>query len=642
MRKLVVTFVVSLLLLGCSVYQQEKAEETTPLEVTHDLADSQQDSALALLNEINNNDYTVDHPYLKVDPYGINPLSFLLAFNSNGTTNYTITVHSNVSDDANLSYEFGANDQIIAALTGLNVDGETLISIHGDDDTYFEYMLSSNPIPEDAFANVEVVLNEKNLPNNHLIFTTPSASGYVSAYDTNGQLRFILTQTFTWDTNVNSDNELLISNETLLDLPYYFSGFYTIDLTGHVSSQYVLPGGYHHDVDQLENGNYLVASDDLNRDTVEDVVVEIDKETGEIVKTFDLTTILDPNTGKSINWTSSDWFHNNSVEYDPIDNTLVVSGRHQDIVAIIDYDSQQLVGLVGDPSGWDESFLPYFYTPIGDDFEYQWAQHAATYNSNHDLMLFDNGIYRSKDKTNTVEAIDNYSRFVIYRLDQENKTIEQVYQYGKERGYQYYSPYICDVDEIESDQYLITSGGISYKDGEINNLPGPLTSYDVMEAYITVLDNQEATFELKINSNIYRSELIDVNSIRFNGFDYSLKGNLGHTQSQVNDIVRLDSALDRSEADALEFSLSKDNTRVVFEGSIGVKDTLSLVVDNGDQINEFAIQNEKEVGMCVSIFNSDDENNHLIKSISLMDLNENAHFYYLYNDVLYDSGYTLN
>lgn len=41
-------------------------------------------------------------------------------------------------------------------------------------------------------------------------------------------------------------------------------------------------------------------------------------------------------------------------------------------------------------------------------------------------------------------------------------TIEQVWEYGKERGSEFYSPYISDVDYLDKDHYIVHSGGIVY------------------------------------------------------------------------------------------------------------------------------------------------------------------------------------
>lgn len=628
------------LITGCqakTVNKTANVDNELPYQATS--AAKQNEMRQTLADVANDNQYTLDNPYVKVNPYGISPLSVYIAFNGDPLLTYTITLKSNEDSIADLTYTYTNQSFIHGSVTGLNVEGDTKVII-SDGTNYHELTLTADSIPETAIAKAKLTTHQANLDANHLVFVSPSSTGCMSAYDTLGNLRFVLDGMFIWDANVTNDNQLIVSNDTLIELPYYMSGFYTMDLTGHIASQYMVPGGYHHDVDALSNGNYLVASNDINRGTVEDVIVELDGKTGEVVKTFDMQSIIDPNTGKSLNWTTKDWFHNNSVEYDPIDNTLVVSGRHQDVVAIIDYDIQELVGLVGDSTGWDEAYLPYFYTPLGNDFEFQWAQHAASYNDQHQLMLFDNGIFRSKDSQNNVDAKDNYSRFVLYEIDNKNHTIRQVFQYGKERGYAYYSPYICDVDQIDSNRYLIDSGGISYLNGEINNLPGALTSYDQMEAYITLIDQGECVWEMLLATNIYRAELIDVNDIQYNGTDFTNYGNMQPINYQTVDSLDLSSVNDVTKTNELGFNLYHDGYRLVVDANVGRKDSLALICVSDDQVRQYDIQNETEVGMCVSIFNETDETNHLIQSVPLTDLNDNYRFYYLYNGQYYDTGYT--
>lgn len=44
-----------------------------------------------------------------------------------------------------------------------------------------------------------------------------------------------------------------------------------------------------------------------------------------------------------------------------------------------------------------------------------------------------------------------YSRAVIYKIDQKKMTIQQIWEYGKERGFEWYSP-ITSVTEYEADK----------------------------------------------------------------------------------------------------------------------------------------------------------------------------------------------
>ena len=136
------------------------------------------------------------------------------------------------------------------------------------------------------------VTAKKDKLGNDLYFFTPSSSGYTVAYDVNGDVRWYLTNYALWKVDRLENGNLLLSTERLVNSPYYMTGMYEMTLLGKIVKEYSLPGGYHHDYYEMPNGNFLVASDNFSSGTVEDYIVEMDRNTGEIVKTFDLTTIL--------------------------------------------------------------------------------------------------------------------------------------------------------------------------------------------------------------------------------------------------------------------------------------------------------------------------------------------------------------
>ena len=73
-------------------------------------------------------------------------------------------------------------------------------------------------------------------------------------------------------------------------------------------------------------------------------------------------------------------------------------------------------------------------TPIGEDFEWSHAQHSPKMIDRKQMLLFDNGNFRSySDLTKAKFAYENYSRGVIYQIDEEMMTVEQIWQYGKEK-----------------------------------------------------------------------------------------------------------------------------------------------------------------------------------------------------------------
>ena len=260
---------------------------------------------------------------------------------------------------------------------------------------------------------------------------------------------------------------------------------------------------------------------------MEDYVIELDRDTGNIVKSYDLKDILNMEDGKSENWTNYDWFHNNSVWYDKKTNSITLSGRHQDIVINIDYDSGELNWILGDNTNFSEEYQKYFFKL--EEGEWQWSQHAAMILPNGNVFLFDNGNNKSKNKDEYVKATNSYSRGVIYELDTDNMTAKEVWEYGKKRGSEFYSPYISDVDYIDDNHYIIHSGGISYKDGVIQNVPAGIANSDkLISDTVEVLDD-EVIFEMVLPTNNYRVEKMSLYDGEFTLGKAKELGSLGMT-----------------------------------------------------------------------------------------------------------------
>ena len=153
-------------------------------------------------------------------------------------------------------------------------------------------------------------------------------------------------------------------------------------VSGKVFREYRLPGGYHHDQFEMEDGNILVLTQDADAPTVEDVCALIHKDTGEILKRWDYKSVLPQDCGKSGSWDERDWFHNNSIWYDKETDSLTISGRHQDAVINLDYDTGALNWVLGDPDQWPEDFVrKYFLKPEGEPLD----RKSTRLNSSHRL-----------------------------------------------------------------------------------------------------------------------------------------------------------------------------------------------------------------------------------------------------------------
>ena len=459
-----VLLLVLIVFIGLNIISQNNTEVESII--------SMMDSQIEKEKEFTIEGHTLDNPNVIVNPYGNSPLTALVIFETSEETEVSVTIPGK---DKNTTYThtFEESKEHYLPIYGLYAGKTNKITVSAEGKTK-TIEITTEELPEDMVLP-ESVKAEKSKLGNELYFFTPSSAGYTVAYDVNGDVRWYLTNYAIWEMNRLENGNLLLSTERLVNSPYYMTGLYEMNLLGKIVKEYSLPGGYHHDYDELPNGNLLIASDNFSSGTVEDYIVEMDRETGEIVKTFDLTTILNKEDGKSENWTQYDWFHNNSVWYDEKTNSITLSGRHQDAVINLDYETGKLNWIIGDPTNWSEEYQKYFFTPVGDDFEWQWSQHAAMITPEGYVFILDNGNNKSKIESEYVGASDSYTRGVMYKIDTENMTIEQIWEYGKSRGSEFYSPYISDVDYITEDHYIVHSGGIVSVDGEPSNQPAGLS-----------------------------------------------------------------------------------------------------------------------------------------------------------------------
>ena len=604
---LLIVIVLVIALLFVLNYLSTNREE---VEQTISLVEKQGD----LEDDFTSEGYTIDNPKIIVNPYEISPLTALVIFETEEEVSPTVTV---VGEDehSTFTHTFDANTVHYLPIYGLYADtsNEVIIS-YGDVEK--KVAIKTEALPDDFIMPTRVEAQKSKL-DNELYFFSPSSSGYTCAYDVNGDVRWYLTINALWDINRLDNGHLMVSTERLVNSPYYMSGLYEMDLLGKIYTEFSLEGGYHHDYFELPSGNLLVASNDFNNDdgTVEDVIVELDRNTGKIVKTWDLKDILNMEDGKSENWTQYDWFHNNSVWYDEATNSITLSGRHQDAVINIDYETGELNWIIGDPTNWSEEYQKYFFTPVGDDFEWQWSQHAAMITPEGYVFILDNGNNKSKIEEEYVPAEDSYTRGVMYKIDTDKMTIEQVWEYGKERGSEFYSPYISDVDYLAKDHYIVHSGGIVYVDGKNSNEPAGLGGADALVSDTVELLNDEVIFEIVLPTNNYRVEKM---SLYQENEDFQLKeakriGSLGETEKEDTKLGFVISNKDISEFDR-DFSVTKEIDRLVVSGRFKRGEDVNVLLYNGMKYEVYHIQVSKKpyTALCLDIFTEDETENGIV------------------------------
>ena len=258
---------------------------------------------------------------------------------------------------------------------------------------------------------------------------------------------------------------------------------YEINYAGEIFNTLGLQGYYfHHHVYEKPNGNFLVTSEDPNRSTVEDIIVEIDRDHGGFVCEWDQTQSLDPlrqawpNIRRDNN--DTDWCHANGVYYDPSDSGIIVSCRVQGTIKLS--PDNQVQWILAPHRDWNDNLTTKLLKPLDNnsnhitnhnvldgtenhpEFEWAWYQHSPILLPNGNLMLFDNG-----DNRNYTGELE-YSRAVEYHIDEGNKTVQQMWEFGKSFGQETFSPIVSKVNYYEDDQtVLFASGCIKPSTGKV-------------------------------------------------------------------------------------------------------------------------------------------------------------------------------
>ena len=645
-NKKIITIIISiivLIILGSIFYSYNNLRGKNEIDLTASLVTKQNE----VEKTIKTNGYTIDNPKVLLDPYNASPLTALILFETEEEVSPKVTIEGK-DKLTTIETEFAKNTKHYLPIYGLYADYNNKVDIsytlsNGKKITK-QVEIQTNKLPDDFVLPTSLKKDSSKLTND-LYFFTPSSKGYTCAYDVNGDVRWYLSNNAVWDNTRLKNGHMMVSTERLVNSPYYMTGLYEIDLLGHIYNEYSIKGGYHHDYFELPNGNLLVASDDFNNEagTVEDYLVELDRTTGNIVKTWDLKDVLNMEDGKSENWSNYDWFHNNSVWYDEATNSITLSGRHQDAVINIDYTSGKLNWIIGDSTNWSSEYQKYFFTPVGKDFEWQWSQHAAMITPEGYVFIFDNGNNKSKDSSKYVDATNGYSRGVMYKIDTDKMTIEQVYEYGKERGSSFYSPYISDVDYLSKNHYLIHSGGIVYVDGKNSNQPAGFSSNTTLKSDTVEVLNDKVIFEIVLPTNNYRVEKLSLYTE--NDYENTLGkrlGSLGETKVSKKDNKFIKTVEIDEDYNKRNITLTNEEDRLVISGKFKKGENVSFILRKGFTNNYYdqIISKKPYTALCVDIFTEEETNEgiNITRYINKEGLSGKYSIYIKINDKIYKTN----
>lgn len=205
--------------------------------------------------------------------------------------------------------------------------------------------------------------------------------------------------------------------------------------------------------------------------------------------TFDHLTITDATTAIDLRAPAIDYAHPNSISEDT-DGHLLVSIRHFDAVIKIHRSTGEILWWLGGQMSKRNDFT--WLNDTNDGFTGFSHQHTVEVMSNGNILMFDNGNLRKSQ----------YSRAVIYKLDQARKTVTRVWEYRHPRNL--FANSTGSVQELPNGNILIGWGSTRTDvvatevttDGVVEaelvtDRPAAINTYRVMKAVFSMTGVQD-------------------------------------------------------------------------------------------------------------------------------------------------------
>ena len=453
----------------------------------------------------------VDAPVLLMNPSGRAPLAALLTFTSDQPARATLTIRD---DDFNQmtaipSAAFSTEHELM--VLGLRPGRVNTIEVSLENENglaapALTIDVETSPLPA-MVPPIDVNVSRPPRMEPGVTFlpvfdASTDNTGFVVALDAQGDVVWYL------DTSVDEPRRLRNGNFLINDEFIERRRLVEIDMLGReVRHWYATsitddpPDGaipvatdtFHHDVLEMPSGNFLALSTEIRRidayptsdtdptapteprDIAVDRIIEFRPATGEIVRSWSLFDLIDPNRiSQSFDATDFyarsyddildeppiDWTHANGLVYDEATDSLILSIRKMSAVVKIDLTANELVWILGDPTGWGPEFSRLLLEPVGE-LDWPYGQHAPEITPTGTLLLYDNGSWgRAYPPAEGDPIEERYSRAVEYRIDEENLTVTQLWSYGGLETDHFYAAFVSEADRLPATgNILLVNGG---------------------------------------------------------------------------------------------------------------------------------------------------------------------------------------
>ena len=514
---------------------------------------SKQKEADKSINEfVEDGSYTLDNPKVLENPYYIAPLSALVIFQ----TKEEVSIKLTINGIEQTTYE--SSKKHLISIYGLKCNFENKVLLEASNGKKKELIIKTGKYDGGTF-NVET----KNVvsKDNFYFLSAPMGLG-ISAIDAEGNLVWYLTGDYNQDIEFLDNGHILVSNGESSGSEFGYTGFIEVDYLGKIYHNYVLEGGYHHEVVELKNHNLLVAGDNNDDNASQDYIYTIDRETGDVLDSLDLYDFFTDIDNAITPKIKGHDFINNSIDYNEDTDEMILSLRGLNSIISIQYKEKKLNWIFGSDTLWTGKFANYLLN-ITDNSRLPLGAHTAFKTSDGLLGVFNNDfdMYNESEETSLDNYKDNYSSATLYKIT--GKNIETVYDYVSEDKV---FNYALGSFNITNDNHKLVDFGWSFKKEAYEK---NLNIYDYFEntySRITEIDeSNNVVFNATIEQSIYRAFKHAFYSDKTENYavsSYSLIDNIPFNDLESIDVATIKEEISNAEESGFSYDVTKNSLSI--------------------------------------------------------------------------------
>ncbi len=307
--------------------------------------------------------------------------------------------------------------------------------------------------------------------------------GYTYFFDNDGILRYEMeTEGYGLDRIMEYGGDLLVCSSS--------NAVARVDGLGRVKRVYDL-GDYemHHDLQPSGATTMVILAEHADSVFVEDVVLELDLETGKVTQLIDFSKLMKDYVDEYTHvigptdtffWQAgeNDWIHLNTIQYLEDGDSLIVSSRETSTIMKVEnvHTDPTPVWFAGNAKFWKGTPYEDLSLEKVGDFTAQYGQHSVEYDGageedgTYYLLMYDNNYWANSTRSGyTVKLPDSVSTELYggagdvshayrYLIDENNRTFTLVDSFDVP-----YSSIVSNVQRLddgngEDGEYVVNSG----------------------------------------------------------------------------------------------------------------------------------------------------------------------------------------